>query len=353
MRKVAKQNLEPVKKHGTTVQKAIQPDQAMPVQNPLMTLQKQVGNQAVLRLMKSQNPDSAYPHSALKKDQTEFNEALKLNKALKLPAKTRVLIRQTLGLGKSDKPFNSDDVRQINQFQLALPSCGDLAGFIGPETLWGMVQALDKNRDSAIALIMTYYPELMFDEGGLESIKYNNDLLKNGRTDTVDEMPPCKSSVEIGPGAFHSIADLTHAIGHEMQHVRENKLGIKSGEFLSEAVEILGENPISGKATSRIWPEENTPGFLDDVKRAYDEGWNLEILQPGGNESGPVMSLKLKKKYEKVFKKIRKEIIRRYKIDLKIFRAIHGESAPPNKMPYFDKYKEAMEDYGINDKSLH
>ncbi|MCP3930093.1 MAG: hypothetical protein GY705_13445, partial [Bacteroidetes bacterium] len=99
MRKVAKQNPEPVKKHGTTVQKAIQPNQTMPVQNPLMTLQKQVGNQAVLRLMKSQNPDSAAPHRALKKDKTESTaalklnkEALKLNNALRLPATTRVLI---------------------------------------------------------------------------------------------------------------------------------------------------------------------------------------------------------------------------------------------------------------------
>ncbi|MCP3887730.1 MAG: hypothetical protein GY702_02495, partial [Desulfobulbaceae bacterium] len=172
--------------------------------------------------------------------------------------------------------------------------CGDLPGFIGPETLWGMIQALGKDRDSAIALVMDYYPELMFDEGGLESIKYNNDLLKNGRTDTVAEEPPCKSIVEIGPDAFLTIADLIHVIAHEMQHVRENKLGIDSGEFLSAAVEILGENPISGKATSRIWPEEDTPGFLDDVEQAYDGGWNSKILQPGGTKYGPEMSSKLK-----------------------------------------------------------
>ena len=72
----------------------------------------------------------------------------------------------------------------------------------------------------------------------------------------------------MSPNAFaNGFAALVHTIAHEMEHVRQNRVGIADlpiSEFLGERVEIL----------SKGMDEENLAGFMDDARRALRE-WKL------------------------------------------------------------------------------
>jgi hypothetical protein len=79
---------------------------------------------------------------------------------------------------------------------------------------------------------------------------------------------PGPSTVRIGPPGFsQGFEGLVHTIAHELEHVRQRKVGILNQdirEFLGEAIEILSVG----------MPEEGIAGLFNDARRALNR-WNL------------------------------------------------------------------------------
>jgi hypothetical protein len=95
--------------------------------------------------------------------------------------------------------------------------------------------------------------------------------LTGANAETPSKDIPGPDIVRVGPSAFtQGYAGLVHTIAHELEHVRQNKLGIADiplSEFLGESIEII----------SKDMPDEDVAGFFDDAGRAMDN-WDLMNL---------------------------------------------------------------------------
>ena len=133
-------------------------------------------------------------------------------------------------------------------------------GKVGEQTLRSMVPDMEarSEHNEAIRLLMDFYN--MSDFGALLSISFDPSLTTANAT--TSGSIPGPSTVRIGPLAFaQGFAGLVHTIKHELEHVRQRKIGIMNRdvrEFLGEAVEII----------SLGMPEESVAGFFSDARRA-------------------------------------------------------------------------------------
>lgn len=164
--------------------------------------------------------------------------------------------------------FDSDTVERVADFQSTNGISID--GKVGEETLGVIVPQLNvaNHQDTAISLIMDFYNMNTF--GALIEIFFDP-TLTGANAETPSKDIPGPDIVKIGPSAFaQGYAGLVHTIAHELEHVRQNKLGIADiplSEFLGESIEII----------SKDMPDEDVAGFFDDAGRAMDN-WDLMKL---------------------------------------------------------------------------
>lgn len=164
--------------------------------------------------------------------------------------------------------FDSDTVERVADFQSTNGISID--GKVGEETLGVIVTQLNvaNQQDTAIGLIMDFYNMNTF--GALIEIFFDP-TLTGANAETPSKDIPGPDIVKIGPSAFaQGYAGLVHTIAHELEHVRQNKLGIADiplSEFLGEAIEII----------SKDMPDEDVAGFFNDAGRAMDN-WDLMKL---------------------------------------------------------------------------
>ncbi|MBW8331734.1 MAG: DUF4157 domain-containing protein [Prolixibacteraceae bacterium] len=196
--------------------------------------------------------------------------------------------------------FDSDTVERVADFQSTNGISID--GKVGEETLGVIVPQLNvaNQQDTAIRLIMDFYNMNTF--GALIEIFFDP-TLTGANAETPSKDIPGPDIVKIGPSAFtQGYAGLVHTIAHELEHVRQNKLGIADiplSEFLGEAIEII----------SKDMPDENVAGFFDDAGRAMDN-WDL-------------MKLPDQKKNWKKFLSVRNAVRRRFAAATAAEQAIH------------------------------
>jgi peptidoglycan hydrolase-like protein with peptidoglycan-binding domain len=168
------------------------------------------------------------------------------------------LVRTTI-----DGIFGKDTVERIAEFQHQNVLRVD--GKVGEQTLRRMVAQLetDNHHNAAIRMIMDFYR--ISEHGALLDISFDPGLTDSNAT--TGGIIPGPSLVRIGPPAFaQGFAGLVHTIAHELEHVRQRKVGILNQdlrEFLGERIEIL----------SIGMPEEDIDGFFDDARRALFH-WN-------------------------------------------------------------------------------
>jgi peptidoglycan hydrolase-like protein with peptidoglycan-binding domain len=164
--------------------------------------------------------------------------------------------------------FDSDTVERVADFQSTNGISID--GKVGEETLGVIVPQLNaaNQQDTAIRLIMDFYNMNTF--GALIEIFFDP-TLTGANAETPSKDIPGPDIVKVGPSAFaQGYAGLVHTIAHELEHVRQNKLGIADiplSEFLGEAIEII----------SKDMPDEDVAGFFNDAGRAMDN-WDLMKL---------------------------------------------------------------------------
>lgn len=164
--------------------------------------------------------------------------------------------------------FDSDTVERVADFQSTNGISID--GKVGEETLGVIVTQLNvaNQQDTAIELIMDFYNMNTF--GALIEIFFDP-TLTGANAETPSKDIPGPDIVKVGPSAFtQGYAGLVHTIAHELEHVRQNKLGIADiplSEFLGEAIEII----------SKDMPDEDVAGFFNDAGRAMDN-WDLMKL---------------------------------------------------------------------------
>jgi len=164
--------------------------------------------------------------------------------------------------------FDSDTVERVADFQSTNGISID--GKVGEQTLGVIVTQLNvaNQQDTAIRLIMDFYNMNTF--GALIEIFFDP-TLTGANAETPSKDIPGPDIVKIGPSAFaQGYAGLVHTIAHELEHVRQNKLGIADiplSEFLGESIEII----------SKDMPDEDVAGFFDDAGRAMDN-WDLMKL---------------------------------------------------------------------------
>jgi hypothetical protein len=158
--------------------------------------------------------------------------------------------------------MDADTIHMICEWQadFRLP----VDGKIGRYTLKPIVQEViaEGQRNAAIWLIIDGHN---MSTRGLTSIRYDSTVASNASTSGPI---PGNSTVRIGPRGFsQGYAGLVHTIAHELEHVRQRRVGILNQnirEFLAEAVEI----------TSRGMILESIGGMMDDARRALHH-WNL------------------------------------------------------------------------------
>ncbi len=161
-----------------------------------------------------------------------------------------------------DGIFSADTVQRIANFQngAGLKEDGQIGRITINPLVMGMAGAGSQN--SAIRAILDFY---RLDENGLVDIHF--DTADPNNATTTDQAIPGNSAITISPNAFtQGFAGLVHTIAHEMEHVRQNRVGIADlpiSEFLGERIEIL----------SKGMDEEDLAGFMDDAGRALRE-WN-------------------------------------------------------------------------------
>lgn len=162
-----------------------------------------------------------------------------------------------------DAQFGPDTAERIAEYQST--NGLEVDGKVGEETLRVMVADLDGRgeQNAAIRLIIDFFN--LSEQGALLDIAFDSTVAANATTSGVIPGP---SIVRIGPAAFaQGFAGLVHTIAHELEHVRQRRVGILSQpvrEFLGESVEILSVG----------MPEEDDAGFFDDAGRALSF-WNL------------------------------------------------------------------------------
>lgn len=171
-----------------------------------------------------------------------------------------------------DAIFGPDTVQRIADRQ----RIGGLAvdGKVGRATLELFVTELIAagQQNAAIRLIIDFFN---FNEANLLDVFFDPTVPTNARTDARPNEPV---RVRVGPsGLAQPFAGIVHTIAHELEHVRQHRVGIASQdtrEFLGEAVEILSVGTPE-EALESVAPR--TPGFVagfaNDASRALQR-WN-------------------------------------------------------------------------------
>lgn len=196
--------------------------------------------------------------------------------------------------------FDSDTIERVADFQSTNGISID--GKVGEETLRVMVPQLDaaNQQDSAIRLIMDFYNMNTF--GALIEIFFDP-TLTGANAETPSKDIPGPDIIKVGPSAFtQGYAGLVHTIAHELEHIRQNKLGIADiplSEFLGESIEII----------SKGMPDEDVAGFFNDAGRAKNN-WDL-------------MNLNDQKKNWNKFLAVRNAVKRRFAAATAAEQAIH------------------------------
>lgn len=158
--------------------------------------------------------------------------------------------------------FTADTAERVAEFQDTNGLQVD--GQVGRETLREMVTQIDAagQQNAAIRLIIDYFN--LSEQGALLDISYDPTVAANATTSGVIPGP---SVVRVGPNGFaQGFEGLVHTIAHELEHVRQRRVGITNRhirEFLGEAIEIMSSG----------MPEEDLAGFMDDAGRCL-EHWN-------------------------------------------------------------------------------
>ncbi len=182
-------------------------------------------------------------------------------------------IQGLVGATPSGK-FDSDTVERIADFQSTNGISID--GKVGEETLRVIVPLLDaaNQQDTAIRLIMDFYNMNTF--GALIEIFFDP-TLTGANAETPSKDIPGPDIIKVGPSAFaQGFAGLVHTIAHELEHIRQNKLGIADiplSEFLGESIEII----------SKGMPDEDVAGFFDDAGRAMDNWDKMKVTDQKKN----------------------------------------------------------------------
>jgi peptidoglycan hydrolase-like protein with peptidoglycan-binding domain len=162
-----------------------------------------------------------------------------------------------------DGAFGQDTIERIAEFQDSNGLTVD--GKVGEQTMRTMVARLDANNEqnAAIRMIIDFFN--ISEHGALLDISFDPGLTTSNAT--TGGVIPGPSLVKIGPPAFaQGFEGLVHTIAHELEHVRQRRVGILNQdlrEFLGERIEIL----------SIGMPEEAIDGFFDDARRALFH-WN-------------------------------------------------------------------------------
>jgi hypothetical protein len=100
---------------------------------------------------------------------------------------------------------------------------------------------------------------------GLTSIRYDSTVAANASTSGPI---PGNSTVRIGPSGFsQGYAGLVHTIAHELEHVRQRRAGILNQNIREFLAEAV-------EITSRGMILESIGGMMDDARRALHH-WNL------------------------------------------------------------------------------
>lgn len=123
------------------------------------------------------------------------------------------------------------------------------------------------NQNAAIRVIIDFFD---FSEANLLSIFFDPTVPSNARTAVRPNEP---AQVRIGPsGLAQPFPSIVHTIAHELEHVRQNRVGVTNvdtGEFLGEAIEVLSdgmpEEPLESVAPGTAG---FVFGFADDARRA-------------------------------------------------------------------------------------
>ena len=161
--------------------------------------------------------------------------------------------------------FDADTSQRVAAFQQAWEEDDlDVDGKIGPRTLRALgARALATDpptnipHDALLRIILDFYK---LDQTDMVNISYEpNPIGANAKTSNIADGP---SEVWIGPAAFaQSWEELVHTVAHELEHVRQTRVGISGEnvrEFLGERIEILSKGMF----------EEDFVGFADDITRA-------------------------------------------------------------------------------------
>lgn len=160
--------------------------------------------------------------------------------------------------------FDRDTAERIADFQF---SNGGLIvdGKAGEQTLRAFVTQLAaaNQQNTAIWLLMDFFK--LSTHNSLLDIRFDAALTTaNASTSGVIPGP---SMIRVGPSAFaQGFEGLVHTIAHELEHVRQRRVGILNQdvrEFLGEAIEIV----------SAGMPPEGLAGFFNDARRALFH-WN-------------------------------------------------------------------------------
>ncbi len=184
--------------------------------------------------------------------------AAAFNQATYTDRRSRLAIQGLVGT-RADSFFGPDTAERTAEFQTLHGLTAD--GQVNEATLRVMVAELETTgqQNAAIRLIMDFYD--MSDYDALLDISFDATVTSNAST---SGFIPGPSVVRIGPAGFtQGYEGLVHTIAHELEHVRQRKVGIPSSnvrEFLGEAIEIMSVG----------MPEEGLEGFFDDAGRALN-----------------------------------------------------------------------------------
>jgi len=161
--------------------------------------------------------------------------------------------------------FDADTSQRVAAFQQSWDEDDlEVDGKIGPKTLRALgnrALAIEPTQniphDALLRIILDFY---RLDVTDMVNISY--DPTPRGLNANTSNLADGPSEVWIGPAGFaQSWEELVHTVAHELEHVRQTRVGISGEnvrEFLGERIEILSKGMF----------EEDFVGFADDITRA-------------------------------------------------------------------------------------
>jgi peptidoglycan hydrolase-like protein with peptidoglycan-binding domain len=161
--------------------------------------------------------------------------------------------------------FDAETSQRVAAFQQTWDEDDlDVDGKIGPRTLralgtraLGIEPTQNIPHDALLRIIIDFYK---LDQTDMVNISY--DPTPRGLNANTSNIADGPSEVWIGPAGFaQTWEELVHTVAHELEHVRQTRVGITGEnvrEFLGERIEILSKGMF----------EEDFVGFADDITRA-------------------------------------------------------------------------------------